>query len=265
MIRNWLVVGCRENFSQTIYIAHGILGSAQNWRSFAIKWSLNRPETRFVLFDIRNHGRSGPGSKPNTVNACAKDIMELSKEVGPPDILVGHSFGAKVVLAYLDVCTVTPDQVWLLDSAVGKLDMSDGKKPEVMELIQRIKKIALPLATRKELVSILMASGFSAALSRWMTTNLKRGEGGYIWRFHLDGIESLLTDYFDLDLWHLVELPQMSAIYILRAMESERWTEALVDRVKNSYAHYVELNDSDHWVHIDNPEGLMDIFLRDAL
>jgi esterase len=265
MIRNWLVLGCREEFSQTIYIAHGILGSAQNWRSFALKWSSKRPETRFVLFDIRNHGRSGPGSDPNTVNACAKDLVKLSQEVGPPDILVGHSFGGKVVLAYLDFCKVTPDQVWLLDSAVGKLDISDGKIPEVMRLIQHIKKIPLPLATRKELIPILMASGFTKDLSRWMTTNLKKEKGGYIWRFHLGGIESLLMDYFDLDLWYLVELPQMSTIYILRAMQSERWTEALVERVKKSYARYVELNDSDHWVHIDNPDGLMDIFLRDAL
>lgn len=260
MIRNWMILGCRTGYQQTIFIAHGILGSAQNWRGFAARWAKTRPLTRFVLMDLRNHGRSGSAMAPNTVNACARDLFVLGEEVGHPDILIGHSFGGKVVLSYLEVCSdQSPDQIWLLDSAVGDLDVENHDLPEVLGVIRAIRQISLPLNRRQELVDKLVDAGFSEGLSRWMTTNLMSSDSGFVWRFHLDGIEEMIVDYFAKDLWHLVELPQFSEIFVLRAMKSDRWTNQLVDRLKDSLANYVELEDAGHWVHVDNPDGLLSL------
>ena len=258
MIRNWMILGCKEEYQQTVYIAHGILGSAQNWRGFASRWSKLRPLTRFVLMDLRNHGRSGPADPPNTLEAAAQDLWSLGEEVGHPDVLIGHSFGGKVVLKYLESCPAhNPDQVWLLDSAVGSIEFDPADVPEVVQVIRKIRKIERPLPSRQSLVTLLMQAGFTEGLSRWMTTNLTAVEGGYDWRFHLDGIESMIMDYFKQDLWHLVELAQFSDVYVLRAKNSDRWTEKMMSRLQNSLAQLIILPDSGHWVHVDNPEGLM--------
>ena len=260
MIRNWMILGCKEEYQQTVYIAHGILGSAQNWRGFASRWSKHRPLTRFVLMDLRNHGRSGPADSPNTLDSAARDLWTLGEEVGHPDVLIGHSFGGKVVLKYLEACPDhSPDQVWLLDSAVGAMDIDPSDVPEVVQVIRQIRQIESPLPSRQALVDQLLKAGFTEGLSRWMTTNLMAVEGGYDWRFHLDGIEPMIMDYFKQDLWHLIELPNFSDVFVLRAMESDRWTEEIVTRIQDSLAHYITLSNAGHWVHVDNPEGLLRI------
>ena len=258
MIRNWMILGCKDGYQQTIYIAHGILGSAQNWRGFTARWSKDRPWTRFVLMDLRNHGRSGRAEQPNTIAACARDLWVLGEQIGHPDVLIGHSFGGKVVLSYLEVCDKqTPDQVWLLDSAVGAMNIDPADRPEVLQVIHNVRRIPMPIQKRQELVLILMKAGFSEGLSRWMTTNLKSVDDGYDWRFNLDGIEEMIMDYFAQDLWHLVELPLLSEVFVLRAMNSDRWTTEIVDRINGSLANYIELPNAGHWVHVDNPKGLL--------
>lgn len=260
MIRNWMILGCKEGYQQSIYIAHGILGSAQNWRGFASRWAKLRPLTRFVLMDLRNHGRSGVAEAPHSLEACAKDLWTLGEDIGHPDILIGHSFGGKVVLKYLEACDGhSPDQVWLLDSAVGAMDLDSSELPEVLKVIHHIRQIPMPLSNRQALVEILMKVGFSEGLSRWMTTNLKSVEGGYDWRFELEGVEAMIMDYFAQDLWHLIELPLFSEVFVLRAMESDRWTDEIVARIQGSLAQYIPLSNAGHWVHVDNPEGLLRI------
>ena len=49
----------------------------------------------------------------------------------------------------------------------------------------------------------------------------------------------------------------------MRAQNSDRWSDAIVDRLnqQNSTKAHI-LPRSGHWVHVDNPEGLLEIFNR---
>ena len=105
--------------------------------------------------DLRNHGRSGAAEAPNTLSTCAQDLWALGEEVGHPDVLIGHSFGGKVVLKYLEDCDEhNPDQVWLLDSAVGSMAIDPNDVPEVLQVIRHIRQIQMPLSNRQALVEI---------------------------------------------------------------------------------------------------------------
>ena len=116
---NHTVIEPRSKPEGTVYILHGILGSALNWWGFCRRLSRVRPGLRLVLADLRCHGRSPPFAPPHTVDACARDLLELAGETGPPDAVVGHSFGGKVALAYLR--HAAPREVWSLDSTPGPL------------------------------------------------------------------------------------------------------------------------------------------------
>ena len=96
-----------------------------------------------------------------------------------------------------------------------------------------------------------------------LATNVVPGPGGYHWRFDPDDMESLLADFFRRDLWDVIEAPVLpSEIHLVRADESDVMTSAELERVRVAsrngrvFAH--ELHGG-HWLHVDNPDGLIDL------
>lgn len=77
------------------------------------------------------------------------------------------------------------------------------------------------------------------------------------------------ADYTDL----IQHPPPGFDLHVVRASKSERWTAtsvALMQRAAEAHRrptphsgtfHYHELPNSGHWVHVDNPQGLMDMIV----
>src|SRR5262245_39953903 len=101
---------------RTVIFAHGILGSRTNWKSFAKKLCDRVDDVRCVLVALRGHGESHSFSPPHTVDACVDDLIALGIE---PRVVVGHSFGGKVMLSYAARPTVSVEQAWILDAPLG--------------------------------------------------------------------------------------------------------------------------------------------------
>jgi pimeloyl-ACP methyl ester carboxylesterase len=241
------------------WIAHGILGSASNWRTFARRLVADLPGWRLVLVDLRAHGDSPRGAPPHTVAACADDLAELAAARGRgPDVLIGHSFGGKVVLLAAERLP-SVRQVWVLDAVPGPGTTTDADGDEdVVAVIRALAAIPQPLARRDDVRAPLAAAGFSDALAGWMTTNLARTDAGFVWRFDLGVIEQLLRDYARLDLWDRVR-GGTPAVHLVRAGRSARWTPdalAAAERAAADGAIVHVLPDAGHWVHVDAPEAL---------
>lgn len=239
------------------FVLHGILGSGRNWRSFARRLVRRHPGWRLILVDLRGHGGSPAGPPPHTVAACADDLEALADQIGRPEVVLGHSFGGKVALAWAARGPSGLRQAWALDSDPGLLRSSQDAH-EVSRVIQALRQVPVPLQRRDALVTILGGLGFSVGISRWMTTNLERGEGGLVWRFDLDAAQSLIADYFALDLWPTLDAPAVPT-WLVRAARSDRWTAATIGRAEASGATLRVLADAGHWVHVDNPTGLLEI------
>ena len=87
---------------------HGILGSKRNWRTPAKLLTQLSPELRVTAMDHRGHGLSHDLPGENTLLSAAADarsVMGAGREGGAAtqglQLLVGHSFGGKVALIYL--------------------------------------------------------------------------------------------------------------------------------------------------------------------
>ena len=247
--------------ARTALICHGILGSRRNWRSFARGLSAALPGWRMVLVDLRGHGDSAALGPPYTVAQCAADVAALGID---PEVIIGHSFGGKVVLSYTAKLPAALQQTWVLD-AIPSPSPGDEDAQEVSRVIAALRAIP-PLERRTDLVGILTGMGFSETLARWMTTNLQRTPDGLRWRFDLSAIAALITDYFALDLWDVLETPTSDLeIHVVRALHSERWTPDVLQRFDDlSLSSDVTLHDLDagHWVHVDNPAGLIQIMVE---
>jgi pimeloyl-ACP methyl ester carboxylesterase len=255
------------------FVLHGALGSGQNFSRFAQKLSELRPEYRQVLVDLRHHGRSGGALPPNTLAACAADLLRLGEHLGQaPSVLIGHSFGGKVALEYarqsaVGGASVAPaaralEQVWVLDAVPGQ--QPDGEQnSEVAAVIRAVRAVPMPAASRKDVVNHLLSQArLSSGLAEWMATNLERRGEVYGWLFNLDGIEELMLDYFRVDLWEfLAQARSAPELHLVVAERSDRWTPELRARARalppEARVRYHDLPNSGHWVHVDNPAGLL--------
>lgn len=161
------------------------------------------------------------------------------------------------------------EQLWVLDSVPGKVDpeKSDG---EVEQVLQTLQCLPSSIPSRKWLVDQMMKHGFSKALSEWIGSNLKRSGDQETWAFNLEGAIQMFNSYRETDYWPLLDKPPKGMeIAIVQAENSDRWTQDTIQRIQRLAAKRVDepdgkvsyyvLSRSGHWVHVDNPKGLLQI------
>ncbi|GMF16220.1 unnamed protein product [Phytophthora lilii] len=183
-----------------------------------------------------------------------------------PTAVLGHSFGGKVALTYLQQCMqqdrAPPSQVWVLDSLPG----TGTDDPHT--ILPVVKKIPLPIRSKAQLVKDLQGYGIALGEAQWLTTNLRltsKSPELYEWKMDVDVIEQLFRSFLATDLWPVVENPPATEgkdveLHFVHASKNNMWTPELLDRLdaqqENQVYHHL-LEKSGHWVHIDNPVGLM--------
>ncbi|KAL3682608.1 hypothetical protein R1sor_000630 [Riccia sorocarpa] len=262
----------------TAVLVHGILGGRRNFASFARRLAQEFPNWQFLLVDLRGHGESTSLQKrgPHTVEAAARDVLQLVAQLRlVPRILIGHSFGGKVVMSMADQAKkplARPVRVWVLDATPGKVRAGGDDEDHPAELIEALRQFPPLVPSRRTVVDTLASKGFSPTIAQWMTTNLRPAENsdGFSWVFDLDVIADMYKSYENTNLWPMVEgVPVGVHIDFLRAERSlHRWHRddvqriRLAERIASREGAGVQmhvLEDAGHWVHADNPDGLFRI------
>ena len=103
--------------ARVVVSLHGIMGQGRNWMTAARQLVKRQPNHKVLLVDLRGHGANATIAGPHTVAAAARDVAETIKHACGPDaptpseptalladgtapLVLGHSFGGKVGLAY---------------------------------------------------------------------------------------------------------------------------------------------------------------------
>jgi len=255
-----IIDGAHPTPGQTAFILHGILGSRRNWRSFTRRLAQRYPDWRYVTVDLRGHGDAHGLPGPHTVDACAADLARLAAALGTaPLSVVGHSFGGKVALRYAARAPANLTSVWSLDSPPG-LWRRETAGDEIARVFAAIRSLAMPAENRVAVSEHFVAQGFGRGVAGWMTTNVHRTAQGVEWRFDLPVLESLISDYANLDVWDVIERPPTGVVpHVLVAGKGARWSSVAQRRLASAgQARQHHLAESGHWVHVDDPDGLMD-------
>ncbi len=266
---------------EVVVFAHGILGSRTNWKSFA-RTALRSSGLGTLTVDLRNHGQSHGFAPPHSVQAAADDVGRLCAHLDlRPRLLVGHSWGGKA-MAQLALDNVDVNAALIVDApfgirvfgqalgsavpiALGPRARGEGTGGDgsIEGVIDVVSSVAMPVRSRKELVEILLSRGLSLPLAQWMTTNLDEQLN---WKFDLAAIGPMLLSFGALDLWPamLAHRPGL-AIHLARGGRSDRWTVNETARVVAAAAAGVVvdhvLEGAGHWVHTDDPEGLLAVLM----
>ncbi len=249
-------------------VLHGILGSHKNWRTFARGLADQLPGWRFALVDLRNHGASHGAPGPHTVAACADDLERLADQLGAPvQAVIGHSFGGKVALEFAGRRPPGLRTAFILDASPERHEVLPEGDHEVQAVLAALRAVPMPLARRNDVLAHLAAAGLPVAIQRWMTTNLRPEDGGYVWTFDLDGATEMLHDYFGSDQWGPLRStdPSAPAVHLVRAGRSDRWSPQVLDALDalppGARGAVHVLPDAGHWVHVDDPVGLTDLIV----
>lgn len=261
----------------TAVLVHGILGKRQNMIPFARRLVAGFPHWQIVVVDLRCHGESAALSSSlrgaHGLESAANDVISLLSSLKLfPEMLIGHSFGGKVVLQMTQAWSKSkrrlprPVQVWVLDALPGEVRSADmGGNDRPADLISTLQQVPLPVPSRHWLIAHLEAAGFSRQVSAWAATNLAARQpaagGGLGWGFDLSGIAQMFRSYETSDLWALLASPAegVRLSFVKAERSTFRWGGSDEARIR-SLGHGVHLLPaSGHWVHTDNPDGLFDI------
>ena len=249
-----------------LLVLHGIYGSGRNWGSIARRLVDARPEWGILLVDLRLHGASKEGFQgPHTLAAAAADVDALVEELDfHAAAVLGHSFGGKVALVYTRHHGRELRQAWVIDSTL-RVREPEGSTWRVLEIVRSLPR---DFGSRDELADALVEHGYARPLGQWLAMNLERGDDGrFRWRLDWEGVGEMLRDYFQVDVWDVVESPPEGVeIHIVRATESTAIREEEIARVQAAatatgrvFLHELQ---GGHWINTENPEAVLEMLVR---
>jgi esterase len=243
-----------------LMMLHGILGSGGNWRGIARKLVERRPEWGVMLVDLRQHGSSERGAPPNTLAACAEDVRALMAELGNISALAGHSFGGKVALAARAGGGVT--QTWMFDSSPGSRPDRANTSEAVQQLLELMERLPKVWPKREDFVAAVIAAGHPKPLAQWLAMNVVAHDGRYELRLDLAAIREMVADYLAQDLWPTALDPTLGDLELVVATRSDVVNDA--GRANEAPHIHVLRIDAGHWLHVDQPDAVLEL-LRNRL
>ncbi len=248
-------VASAEAPPHTLVMLHGIYGRGRNWQSIARAVVAARPDYSCWLVDLPYHGDSPGGQHGDTVLGLAGDVADWLREKHiTANAVLGHSYGGKVALAMADAMRDKPLQVWVIDST------PEAKEPSgsAWGMLSLVRRLPARFRSREEAVATIVDGGYAFGVARWMASNLVRKDGGFVWALDFDAIERLLRNFFETDLWRVIESPAAGhEIHIVKASESHAISQEAVHRIQavNRNVHLYHLTGG-HWIHAESPQAV---------
>lgn len=265
--------------TRRIVFLHGMLGRGNNLRTIARRFIDQRPGWDAWLVDLRGHGASPKGSSQPSLGAAAEDVLALCSRSIPIAALVGHSFGGKVALEAVRRSQIPADgagpqpldslaHVVTLDSNPGVRTPAQVQGPDsALAVIQMLRSLPAQHASRAAFVEAVLAQGQSRTLAQWLAQSTEPSPspavaGAVRFALDLDELEALLRSYFAEDLWPLIEAPPAALrVHLVIAGRSTSYSAEDRQRAQAAAAQCprvtCDLLPTDHWVHAEDPEGLL--------
>ena len=229
-----------------LVILHGLLGSADNWRSMS-----RRLGARYQVFapDLPNHGRS-PHSDILDYDVMAADVREFMEQQALRRVmLLGHSMGGKVAMQFAIDYSAQVDRLIVVDIA------PKAYEPSQRYLLKAMR--SLDLSRYKSFADVdaaLAPEVSSGSLRQFLIKNLARDEKGRLrWKLHLEAIDG---NYDKLLRGLAAERSFNKPTLFIRGGRSNYIEDDDAPLIRQMFpqAEIVTLAEAGHWVHVDLPE-----------
>ena len=255
--------------ARVVVSLHGIMGQGRNWMTAARQLVKRQPEHKVLLIDLRGHGLNATIAGPHTVAAAARDVAATVAHACGPDaptpseptalmedgtapLVLGHSFGGKVGLAYAAACAVPPIRTWLFDSN-PTITTGAGGVGDVLAILEDAARDQV-YSTKKVAVEALVARGLEPATAQWLAMTTETVGDGVRFSYDLDAVRALFDDHCQADL-----LPEARALDDADRLGLVIAGKADVVPRDLGLKHTYLLEESGHNVHVDALPELLDV------
>jgi len=252
---NYQILGQKAN--PKLVFLHGLMGFGSNWKTMARHF-----EDRFeiLLYDQRGHGRSFQPAE-YSLDDYADDLDKITAELGWNSfILVGHSLGGRVAVRF---ASRHPERVQKL-IVVDIGPTSDMQS--MLSIEDKINFVPTPFASRDEARAFFdgpfLQKYGNETVKQFFYANLESNERGEMdWRFSKPGIQKTLWQARIGDQWREWEGLKMPTL-LVRGGNSVDLPKNLFDEIlrRNPQIKGVEVPGAGHWVHVEKPQELLEIF-----
>jgi pimeloyl-ACP methyl ester carboxylesterase len=150
--------------------------------------------------------------------------------------------------------------VWVIDSTPEVLEVGDAWR-----MLPLMRSLPREFATREAGYAALKERGLDDATAQWLAMNIHRTEEGrYRMVLDPDRLEPLLRDFYDRDLWEVVEEPPAGVmIHFVRASRQSVMSDGAAERIREigRRTDQVVLHEvaGGHWLHVDAPEAVVQV------
>ncbi len=232
---------------------HGLYGYGRNWNSLARQLSKNY---QVFLPDLRNHGKSFHDSDW-TYPAMAKDIADLAEQLGLSSFsLLGHSMGGKVSMQYaLDYGQHSLERLIIVD--IAPRDYNPAYHQGILTALQALNLSSLE--SREQADQQLQSQISEAGVRSFLLSNLLKTEQGWEWQFNLPVLHDGLTNV-------TANIETRSApfdscpVLFLAGSESNYVRRSDLTEIQTLFpaAELEWIQGAGHWVHVDQPQALLE-------
>lgn len=228
-----------------LVILHGLMGSADNWRSHVKHWQVYG---RVIALDLRNHGQS-PHAEGMSYEAMAQDVLLTLERLDVKRCyLLGHSMGGKVAMTVARLSPPTVQRLIVAD--IAPLAYQHGHD----DVFSAMREVEKAVVTTRQQADELMACHVDQRMTRqFLATNLVRHEDRLVWRVGLDNIEA--------DYAHIVAAPGGEGTIDAPSLLIRGGASPYVDDEGLAAAHALmttldveTMEGAGHWIHAEMPE-----------
>ncbi|MGJ8513289.1 alpha/beta fold hydrolase [Carnimonas bestiolae] len=256
---HYIEQGTPSDHERPLVILHGLLGSADNWRSALKAFGRDR---RVMALDLRNHGAS-PHAQDVGYEALAEDVVATLASLNIQRFdLLGHSMGGKTAMLLAQRYPQCVARLIVVD--IAPVAYQHGHRRE-FEAMQAVASVAIE--SRQQADEIMQRHIDDLATRQFLATNLKRdGDSGQLrWRV---GLNELIDGYAEIaaapEAGGNAEVPTL----LIRGRDSDYVSPQGVEAMRALFPklEVVALN-TGHWVHAQDFKAFkatVDQFLEGA-
>jgi esterase len=238
----------------SLIILHGLLGSADNWRSMS-----RRLGAHYKVFavDLRNHGRS-PHSDIFDYDVMIADLREfMEQQALRRSMLLGHSIGGKVAMQFAIDYPEQVDRLVIVDIAPKPYE------PSQRYIFQALRSLDLTRYKSFADVDAALAADVSdQSLRQFLLKNLARDENRRLrWKVHLEAID---RNYDKLGQGLAPERTFDKPTLFIRGGRSNYIEDDDAPLIRQIFpqAEIATLPEAGHWAHVDAPEEFFQTVLN---
>jgi esterase len=235
---------------------HGVMGFSANWRRIAKAFEADHT---ILVYDQRGHGRSFQPPVGYGPEDYASDLNDILGELGWEKIrLVGHSMGGRAALHFTAQNPTRVTQLVMED--IGPSMYREGSSL-VLDLID---SVPVPFESKKaarewfdtRFMEIFAKNSKRKMLAEYLYANLMENDRKEaVWRFFEPGIRESVEAGRATERWDEVEALAVPTL-VVRGERSKDLPREIYEKMltANPLVRGVEILESGHWVHSDQPD-----------